>query len=239
MLDQFVQYLETQVKNHSIYVWGAQGEGKDVISESWIKKKETSARNAERAIAHWEKQVAAGYGDVLRAYDCSGLGMRFLIDNGLEKSDMSSNSMLKRCERIKKEQLEPGDFVFLLDEDGRAHHVGYVVDRNLNIIEAKGREYGVVKSSLKKWDAYGRPPYFRDEQGKPEKRLLRLSSPYMSGADVKEAQSALLAKGYKAGKADGIFGPVTDKAVRAFQADNKLSVDGVVGPKTRAALAIN
>ncbi len=239
MLDQFIQYLETQVKNHSVYVWGGQGEGKGVISESWIQKKETGSANAERAIAHWKKQVAAGYGDVLRAYDCSGLAMRFLLDNGLEKSDMSSNSMMRRCTKIKKEVLEPGDFVFLLESNGRAHHVGYVADWNLNIIEAKGREYGVVKSSLKNWDAYGRPPYFRDEQGRLEKRLLRLTTPYMAGADVKQVQAALLAKGYKVVNADGIFGPATDKAVRAFLADEKLAVDGVVGPVARAALGIN
>jgi peptidoglycan hydrolase-like protein with peptidoglycan-binding domain len=37
-------------------------------------------------------------------------------------------------------------------------------------------------------------------------------------------------------KADGDFGPVTDRAVRAFQTRNKLKVDGIVGPLTYARM---
>jgi peptidoglycan hydrolase-like protein with peptidoglycan-binding domain len=37
---------------------------------------------------------------------------------------------------------------------------------------------------------------------------------------------------------DGSFGPQTDAEVRAFQQDKGLAVDGIVGPKTWAALVI-
>ena len=37
---------------------------------------------------------------------------------------------------------------------------------------------------------------------------------------------------------DGIFGPNTESAVRAFQQERNLSVDGIVGPNTWSALIV-
>jgi peptidoglycan hydrolase-like protein with peptidoglycan-binding domain len=66
-----------------------------------------------------------------------------------------------------------------------------------------------------------------DKAAQTERRLLKFGS---RGADVKRVQHALRIQ------ADGIFGPQTRAAVRAFQARNNLVVDGIVGPQTRAAL---
>lgn len=56
------------------------------------------------------------------------------------------------------------------------------------------------------------------------------------GVQIAELQADLTKAGYSPGPADGVFGPATDKAVRAFQAANKLKVDGIVSPATQAAL---
>lgn len=66
-------------------------------------------------------------------------------------------------------------------------------------------------------------------------RLLAYGS---VGADVAQLQDALRAHGNDPGASDGIFGPRTDAAVRAFQASHGCAVDGIVGPQTRGALGI-
>jgi len=54
----------------------------------------------------------------------------------------------------------------------------------------------------------------------------------MEGEDVAAVQARLQQLGYYAGKLDGKYGSGTIEAVKAFQARNKLTVDGVCGPNT-------
>ena len=56
------------------------------------------------------------------------------------------------------------------------------------------------------------------------------------GNEVKELQNKLNALGYDCGKADGIFGAKTEAAVKQYQKDTGLTVDGMAGPKTLEAL---
>jgi peptidoglycan hydrolase-like protein with peptidoglycan-binding domain len=58
------------------------------------------------------------------------------------------------------------------------------------------------------------------------------------GEWVRKLQRALNEAGYEL-DVDGIFGDATDEAVRDFQNENDLDVDGVVGPNTWAALGID
>ena len=71
-------------------------------------------------------------------------------------------------------------------------------------------------------------------------RILRLRKPLMRGGDVKRVQQALLALGYNLGSngADGFYGSATEAAVKKFQQDKRIEIDGVVGPDTRSQLGL-
>jgi N-acetylmuramoyl-L-alanine amidase len=66
-------------------------------------------------------------------------------------------------------------------------------------------------------------------------RTLRLSQPRMEGSDVERLQEALKKAGIAVG-VDGEFGPGTDKAIKELQQQKSLIADGIVGPKTLAAI---
>ena len=254
LLSEFLDYLHEQLENGSIYVWGAQGQNHETISEGWIRRMETSERNADRAIALWKKRKQEGKAEVLRAYDCSGLIMYFLQNlKGVYDYDMASNTIKGKCQKIEKAQLLPGDFVFRVytsgASKGKAYHVGVVVDAEKNVIEAKGRDDGVVKRKLDAqsgyWNYYARPNCLKAEierdmpavelpKGWELSRLLKKTSPLTKGEDVRRAQSELIARGYSCGKcaADGQFGNDTKNAVIRFQKASGLKADGIIGKDT-------
>ncbi len=71
-------------------------------------------------------------------------------------------------------------------------------------------------------------------------RILRLRRPLMRGGDVKRVQQALSDLGYSLDPdgVDGFYGSITETAVKKFQQDKGIDVDGVVGPETRSQLGL-
>lgn len=68
-------------------------------------------------------------------------------------------------------------------------------------------------------------------------RLLHYAPTHMlRGDDVSALQERLLELGYNSGRVDGIFGPLTDSALRGFQRDYGLVADATCGPATLRAL---
>jgi N-acetylmuramoyl-L-alanine amidase len=67
-------------------------------------------------------------------------------------------------------------------------------------------------------------------------RLLSLATRPYVGDDVAALQERLLELGFDAGRADGVFGPRTEKALRGLQREYGLVPDGTCGPATLRAL---
>ena len=84
-----------------------------------------------------------------------------------------------------------------------------------------------VNNCLKKIREYDLAQYDSALTGR--RATLKMGS---RGKDVVFLQQQLTAKGYSVGTIDGIFGSKTLEAVKTFQADYGLIIDGVVGVKT-------
>ena len=153
MIEKFIKWLNEQIG--SVYVWGAQGEF--AINEDWIKKMETSEKNAQRAIALFRQRESEGKS--VAAYDCSGLVVRFFLDNDIIQSDMTAQGLYSYCDKVTRDILSPGDLVFR-HNGASIHHVGVYVGDGM-VIHAKGRDVGVVKEHIdvngeSYWNRFGR-----------------------------------------------------------------------------------
>jgi N-acetylmuramoyl-L-alanine amidase len=63
-------------------------------------------------------------------------------------------------------------------------------------------------------------------------RFLYRRSPFLRGDDVAELQQRLCTLGFDTGRVDGIFGDMTARALREFQQNAALVVDGILGADT-------
>ena len=167
-----------------------------------------------------------------------------------------------RYTKRKNADPQPGDVVFFYSSSkGRIGHVGIVTQVDSSkVYTIEGNTSGgsklvtnggaVWNKSYKKTstyiDGYGRPDYAGvmvpetppDNWVKEYQLGDRTLEKNMTGADVKELQSMLIALGYDLGDwgADGDFGSDTQSAVKQFQKDYHLVVDGIAGPDTLEAL---
>ncbi len=153
--------------------------------------------------------------------------------------DTNANGMFNRAS-------EKGDIASMPEVPGLIvrfnGHAGIYIG-NGRVIEARGFKYGIVETAVdeRPWTHWYKMPEL-DYEGVampaeylPGNRILCRG---MRGSDVSQAQNMLLALGYDLPKygADGQYGAETELAVRAFQSDATLNVDGLCGFQTFAAL---
>lgn len=252
--DLFIEYLIEQVNNGSIYVWGGQGQKDPVVCEAWIRRREQDTGGtivkkkyvtyADLAVKTWKARCKAGYKKVLRAFDCSGLGVYFFLLHQLIKYDRSANGLRALCEKVSAPRR--GYWVFRI-KDGRASHIGYLIS-DTEIVHAKGRAYGVVREAYdpKYWHEIGKPKIFTFEPEpdppEPGQYVFTRQLKYgCVGQDVIELKKLLIAHGFDEGitvdtKSSVRFGSSTKKNVKKYQRSVKIKADGIAGPVTITSL---
>lgn len=155
-----------------------------------------------------------------------------------EAQDKSANGMHTAC-KTKGEMATmpdvPGVLVFY------NNHVGVYIGGG-EVIEARGRRYGVVKTKLaeRPWKNWGYCPYVTYEASvqKTEGTMLPVLKRGAKGESVRAMQHLLVGNGYdmEGYGADGSFGGATERALKAYQNAKGLDADGSCGPKTWAKL---
>lgn len=165
----------------------------------------------------------------------------------------SQNAWLGKTTDIKVGDILYYDWDFA-DEPLPADHVGVVIETNNNmikVIEGNKGDAGNAQTTVgireipkdyKFIFGVARPKYSNPETSEPVSKIVtvevRQLSRGMTGKDVEAMQAVLMAKGYSCGSygSDGDFGDKTHDAVRNFQNDRKIEVDGICGAKTWSEL---
>lgn len=141
MIEEMIQAAQTEVDNHSIYVWGGSGQLCADVTENWIRAKE-KGRQPDAAVKEWEAVMASPYRDVARCFDCSGYVSWCLNKAGAFSGRTDCDGLFARSTEIYTP--EDGCLLFRVNPSKRDDetHVGIYYDGNQ--YHAKGRAYGAV-----------------------------------------------------------------------------------------------
>ena len=165
--------------------------------------------------------------------------------------DMSCNSQIKKFKALgvwhTDKNIQSGDILYYdWDSSGDADHVGIVEKANnslLTVIEGNNGNYPDDKVRRRKINSesslifgYARPKY--PVKSSANSYDVNISLPTVrkgdTGTAVKVLQAFLTAYRYNIGNSgiDGEFGSDTESAVKQFQKNSEIEVDGIVGKDT-------
>ncbi len=152
----------------------------------------------------------------------------FHLENGVQSTNYQSNKL------IASTQITPPEFIQI--NETSPTHLSILSFRRHEIFK-KIRQKEMSVSSFELADAGNipitnkkgvqLPTRYPRNQNKP----MPIISFGSSGISVRVLQKLLVANGYGI-PVDGVFGPITETAVKAFQNRRSLSTDGLVGQKT-------
>jgi len=247
------------LKPQAGYIWGQSG-------ATWTKAKQDALVKKYNSDPgkYSDYKMGALYGSKWIGhvvYDCSGLTSKLGQKLGLSYHHGSNSSYNYDCshkgEKKAGMKIPVGAWMYT-GSAGSHGHIGIVVDDEW-VVEAQGTKAGVTRTRISnsKWTYWGLGkglefdfiPGQTDTAGKDNKKTekepaktstdTKIFYPTLRrgarGENVIQLQRLLSMDGSNLA-IDGIFGPGTQSAVRAFQKRHGLVVDGIVGPKTWAEL---
>lgn len=256
LIDKFNYALE----NDWGYIWGTAG-------ETWTQTKQNNLVQlfVNKYGPNWKDDPKAKDEDKYRGAvsgskwightvaDCSGLfawafkqlgGKIYHGSNTIWDKYCSSRGTLTKKGRSDGKELKPGTAVFTGTSSNKPH-IGLFVGHD-TVIEASGTIAGVITTTISggKWKYWGE---LKDVDYGDSSDIVYIE-PLMptlkrgnKGNYVKQLQTLLVNRGYDVGKCgiDGDFGRDTEAAVKKFQKDAGLTVDGIAGEKTWEILLHN
>ena len=150
---EFLKYIHSKVG--AAYLWGGQGESLFGLVRKLARQNGQADSKTDQMIAYMKSK---GVKDI-EFFDCSGLAVDPLLAAGAISGDMTADGIYRKCEKIEKAEVRPGDFGFLLNSSKKATHIGYVAEDGI-IIHALNQSRGVIEENLdkRKW-VFGRPEF--------------------------------------------------------------------------------
>ena len=141
MLQEFLKAAQTEVDNHSIYVYGGSGQLCCDVSEAWIRAKE-KGRQPDAAVKEWEEVESSPYRDVARCFDCSGYVSWCLKQCGAFNGRTDCDGLFARSTEIYTP--EDGCLLFRVNPVNPSDETHVGIYFNGKQYEARGRKDGVV-----------------------------------------------------------------------------------------------
>lgn len=177
----------------------------------------------------------------VRMYDCRGFTHWLLAQVGINIAGQGATSQYNtKANWMARGPISemPKDRVccVFIKKGDKMSHTGMYLGDGSTVECSSGVQY-FNPMQKNRWTHYAIPAGLYDSVPAPEpaegddRPILRKGS---TGPYVTRIQTQLIQRGYNLGKygADGKFGAATEKAVKLFQQDWGLTVDGVVGPDT-------
>ena len=174
-------------------------------------------------------------------YDCRGFTYRCLKDAGITISTVGATTQwnTEADWAAKGSTADMPDLVCCVFKrrGDKMSHTGLHIGAGY-IIHCSGEvKTGYISDTT--WTDWAIPKGLYDKNTiKNAKRIKAVATlkKGSTGDAVKALQENLKSLGYDPGKIDGVYGTATVKAVKAFQQDHLLTVDGIAGMATQAAI---